>query len=134
MSLSRVKAVLLMSIVFLLGAIAGASLGTAVVSRKFASPQELSRGPAKPKFIEKLNARLHLSSPQKERLQVILDETHGQFGSLHESVKPQFEAIRNRMRDRIREQLDTAQKQEFEVMVQEYDKCRAENKPQAKRN
>ncbi len=134
MSLSRVKAVLLMSIVFLLGAIAGASLGTAVVSRKFASPTEVSQKPGKQKFIDKLNARVHLSEPQKERLQVILDETHLRFSELHESVKPQFEAIRNHMRDRIREQLDTAQKQEFEVMVEEYDKCRAQNRARGKGN
>jgi hypothetical protein len=126
MSLSRVKAVLLMSIVFLLGAIAGASLGTTVVSRKFASTPEISRKQGREKFIEKLDLRLHLLPPQREKLQLILDETHQQFGQLHQSVKPQFEAIRNQMRDRIREQLDAPQRQEFEVLIQEYDKCRAQ--------
>ncbi|MCI0628208.1 MAG: hypothetical protein L0387_42245 [Acidobacteria bacterium] len=128
MSPSRFKALALMSIVFLLGAIVGASLGTTVVSRKFASPQEAAGKPGKVKFIDKLNARLQLSPEQTGQLKIILDETHQQFGALHESVKPQFEGIRNRMRDRIREQLNDSQKQEFEVMVREYDACRDKRK------
>lgn len=128
MSASRFKAVALMSIVFLLGAIVGASLGTTIVSRKFASPQEASGRPGKAKFVDKLNARLHLSPEQTGQLKVILEETHQQFGALHESVKPQFEAIRNRTRDRIREQLNDTQRQEFEVMVREDDACRAKGR------
>jgi hypothetical protein len=130
MSLSRFKALALMSIVFLLGAIVGASLGTAIVSRKLAAPQETSGRPGKAKFVDRLNTRLHLSPEQNAQLKVILDETHQQFGTLHESVKPQFEAIRNRTRDRIREQLTDAQRPEFEAMVREDDACRAKRRMQ----
>ena len=83
---------MLMAIVFLLGAIVGASLGTTIVSRKFAAPHELAVRPGKAKFVDRLNARLHLSPQQTVQLKAILDETHQQFGALHESVKPQFEA------------------------------------------
>jgi hypothetical protein len=130
MSPSRFKALALMSIVFLLGAIVGASLGTTIVSRKFAAPQELAARPGKAKFVDRLNARLHLSQQQTAQLKVILDETHQQFGTLHESVKPQFEAIRNRTRDRIREQLTDLQRPEFEAMVREDDACRAKKRMQ----
>ena len=122
---SRFKALALMSIVFLLGAIVGASLGTTIVSRKFAAPQETAGKPGKAKFVDRLNARLHLSPQQMAQLKVIVDETHRQFGTLHESVKPQFEAIRSRTRDRIREQLTDSQKSEFEAMIREDDACRA---------
>ena len=128
MSPSRFKALMLMAIVFLLGAIVGASLGTTIVSRKFATPQETSARPGKTKFVDRLNARLHLSSEQTVQLKAILDETHQQFGALHESVKPQFEAIRSRTRDRIREQLTDAQRSEFEAMVREDDACRAKKR------
>ena len=110
MSLSKLKALLVISTVFLLGAVVGASLGTSIVSKKFASPTE---GAAK---------------SGKETLQLILDDTHKQFKELHQTVKPQFEGIRNRMRDQIREQLDAKQKQEFEVMVREYDECKSRGK------
>jgi len=130
MSPSRFKAIALMAIVFLLGAIVGASLGTAIVSRKFAAPQERAGKPGKVKFIDRLNARLHISPEQTAQLKIILDETHQQFGSLHESVKPQFEAIRQRTRDRIREQLTDSQRQEFEAMLREDDACRARKRKQ----
>ncbi len=64
MSPSRFKALALMAIVFLLGAIVGASLGTTIVSRKFAAPHELAARPGKAKFVDRLNARLHLSQQQ----------------------------------------------------------------------
>jgi hypothetical protein len=130
MSPSRFKALALMAIVFLLGAIVGASLGTTIVSRKFAAPHELAVRPGKTKFVDRLNARLHLSPEQTVQLKAILDETHQQFGALHESVKPQFEAIRSKTRDRIREQLTEAQKPEFEAMVREDDACRAKKRMQ----
>jgi hypothetical protein len=130
MSPSRFKALMLMAIVFLLGAIVGASLGTTIVSRKFAAPHELAVRPGKAKFVDRLNARLHLSSEQTLQLKAILDETHQQFGALHESVKPQFEAIRSKTRDRIREQLTEAQRPEFEAMVREDDACRAKKRLQ----
>ena len=128
MSPSRFKALMLMAIVFLLGAIVGASLGTTIVSRKFAAPHELAVRPGKAKFVDRLNARLHLSPQQTVQLKAILDETHQQFGALHESVKPQFEAIRSKTRDRIREQLTDAQRPEFEAMVREDDACRAKKR------
>ena len=130
MSPSRFKALMLMAIVFLLGAIVGASLGTTIVSRKFAAPHELAVRPGKAKFVDRLNARLHLSPEQTVQLKAILDETHQQFGALHESVKPQFEAIRSKTRDRIREQLTEAQRPEFEAMVREDDACRAKKRLQ----
>jgi hypothetical protein len=127
MSPARLKALSLMSVVFLLGAIVGASLGTAIVSKKFAAPQKMA-GPGRAKFVDRLDARLHLSPDQMAQVKTILDETHQQFGALHETVKPQFEAIRNRTRDRIRAQLTETQRQEFEAMVKEEDACRAKKR------
>ena len=127
---SRFKALMLMAIVFLLGAIVGASLGTTIVSKKFAAPHEMAGRPGKAKFVDRLNSRLHLSPQQTVQLKAILDETHQQFGTLHESVKPQFEAIRSKTRDRIREQLTDAQRPEFEAMVREDDACRAKKRIQ----
>lgn len=125
MSLSKFKAFMLMAIVFLLGTIVGASLGTAFVSRKLASPSEGSRSQAREKMIEKFRSRLKLSTQQTAQLQTILDETHKQFSVLHETVKPQFDQIRDRMRARIRELLDENQRKEFEIMNREFDQRKA---------
>ena len=102
MSLSKFKALMLMAVVFLLGSIVGASLGTALVSRKLAFPSEGTRSQRREKMIEKFKSRLKLSPEQTAQLQTILDETHKQFSALHETVKPQFDEIRDRMRARIR--------------------------------
>ena len=77
MSLSKFKALVIMSIVFLLGTIVGASLGTAIVSKKFAS--DGPHMPEKEKMIDKFKARLNLSPSQTVKLQGILDDTHKQF-------------------------------------------------------
>jgi hypothetical protein len=128
MSLSKIKAFVLISIVFLLGAVVGASLGTAIVSKKFAAGPQTPGKSGKKKTIDKFKARLSLSPSQTEKVQAILDDAHKQFGELHQAVKPQFEEIRTRMRDQIREQLDEKQKLEFENMVREYDERRAKGK------
>lgn len=129
MSFSKVKALVLISVVFLLGAVVGASLGTAIVSKKFAETPGSPSPKKKGKLIEKFKTRLNLSPSQTEQLQLILDDTHKQFGELHQAVKPQFEEIRNRMRARIREQLNDEQKREFEVMTREYDERRSKDHP-----
>ena len=72
-------------------------------------------------MIERMKTRLQLSEDQSAKLQVIMDDTHKQFSGLHETVKPQFEAIRTRMRERIREVLTEPQKSEFEKMCRELD-------------
>jgi len=125
MSLSKFKALMLMAIVFLLGGIVGASLGTTFVSRKLASPSEGSPSQKREKMIEKFKSRLKLSPQQTAQLQTILDETHRQFSALHETVRPQFDEIRDRMRAKIRELLDEDQKREFEIMNREFDQRKA---------
>ena len=79
MSLSKLKALLVISTVFLLGAVVGASLGTSIVSKKFASPTEGAAKSGKEKLIDKFKARLNLSPGQTETLQLILDDTHKQL-------------------------------------------------------
>jgi uncharacterized membrane protein len=121
-SLSKFKALLVIAVVFLLGAVAGASLGRTVLwSFSTKGPHHHARG----SFIEKLQGRLNLSDEQRIGIQAILDEAHQQFGRLHKSVKPQFETIRQQMRERIREQLNPDQDREFAAMCAEYDQRKA---------
>jgi Spy/CpxP family protein refolding chaperone len=124
MSLSKFKALVVITVVFLLGAVVGASLGRAVLSPLAAKE---SHRHSRVRFIEKLQSRLNLSDEQTLRVQAILDDARQQFGTLHESVKPQFETIRRQMRERIHQQLGPDQTQEFAAMCAEYDQRRAEH-------
>lgn len=122
MNLSKFKALAVIAVVFLLGAVAGASLSRTVLrSISARGPHHHSRGP----FIEKLQKRLDLSGEQRTQVQAILDESHQQFGRLHQSVKPRFETIRQQMAERIRKQLNPDQAREFAAMRAEYEKRKA---------
>ena len=125
MSYARFKALSLMALVFLLGAVVGASLGTTFISNRFASTPKISSSQGRQKTLDKFKSRLGLSPEQTDRLQIILEETRKEFSNLHQSVKPQYDEIRHRMRTQIREILNDDQKKEFEVMNREYDERRA---------
>ncbi len=122
---SKFKASLLIGVVFLLGAIVGASLGTTIVSRKFAAPAGVSESQRRKMVLEKCKSLLKLTPEQARKVQIILEQTHQQFKDLNQSIKPQSDEIRNRMRGRVRELLSDEQKNEFEVMTREYDQRRA---------
>jgi len=74
---------------------------------------------------EKFRSRLKLNSEQSERVRVILQATHQEFKDLNRSIKPQSDALRNRMRSQVRELLTDDQKKEFEAMTREYDERKA---------
>ena len=120
MNFSKFKVFLLIAIVFLIGVVVGAAVDQAFLSG--IGTQRHSQEP----FIEKLQNRLHLSVEQTLAVQTILDKAHEQFKMLYESVKPQFEGIRQLMRTQISEQLDPDQDQEFTVMCNEYKQRKVE--------
>jgi|RhiMetdeSRZDD1v2_1073273.scaffolds.fasta_scaffold102826_3 hypothetical protein len=122
---SKFKAFMLIAVVFLLGAIVGGSLGTTIVSRKFASPPEISWRQKRNMILEKFRSRLELTAEQSEKVQAILEQTHQQVRTLEQSIKPQSVEIRNQMRSRVRELLGEDQKTKFEVMTREYDQRKA---------
>jgi uncharacterized membrane protein YciS (DUF1049 family) len=125
MNQSKFKASMLIAVVFLLGAIVGGSLGTTIVSRKFASPPEISWRQKRNMILEKFRSRLELTPEQSEKVQAILEQTHQQFRTLGQSIKPQSVEIRNQMRGKVRELLGEDQKSKFEVMTHEYDQRKA---------
>src|SRR5262245_3113395 len=123
MNQSKLKASLLIGIVFLLGAIVGGSLGTTIVSRKFAAPPEISAKQRRNMLLEKFRSRLNLTPEQTDKVQAILEQTHKQFRALDQG--PQSTEIRNQMRGKVRELLAEDQKKAFEVMTREYDQRKA---------
>ena len=124
---AKFKAFLLVLVVFTLGLVLGASLATTFVSRKLAAAGPPSPRDVRHHMMDTFKQRLALSPVEEEKLQVIFDDAHQQFKALHATVKPQFDAIRSQMRERIREILDDKQKKEFEVMVQEFDRREREH-------
>ena len=123
----KLKAFLLVIVVFVLGLILGASVATTIVSRRLAAAESPSPRDGRHHMMDTFKSRLQLSPAQAEKLQVIFDDTHQQFRTLHQTVKPQYDSIRDQMRNRVREMLDEKQKREFEVMVNEFEKREKEH-------
>ena len=120
----KLRAIFLMSAVFALGAITGASWSTIAVSKKFPFA-EISPGKGTVSMVEKFRSRLKLSVDQTEQLEIILHEAHQDFSELHQSVKPQFEGIRQKMRSSIRQMLSEEQKRGYEAMIREREQLRS---------
>ena len=116
---------MLIGVVFLLGAIVGGSLGTTIVSRKFAAPPEISAKQRRNMLLEKFRSRLNLTPEQTDKVRVILEQTRQQVRGLEQTIKPQSAEIRNQMRGNVRELLAADQKKAFEVMTREYDQRKA---------
>lgn len=127
MTAMKLKAFLLVIVVFALGLILGASVATTIVSRRLATAEPPSPRDGRHHMMDTFKSRLQLSPAQAEKLQVIFDDTHQQFRTLQQTVKPQYDAIRDQMRNRVREMLDERQKKEFAVMVEEFEKREKEH-------
>ena len=125
MNPSKFKASMLIGVVFLLGAIVGGSLGTTIVSRKFAAPPEISAKQRRNMLLEKFRSRLNLTPEQTDKVRVILEQTRQQVRGLEQTIKPQSAEIHNQMRGKVRELLAEDQKKAFEVMTREYDQRKA---------
>ena len=118
-SLFKLRLIVSISAVFLLGVVIGASWSGILVSRNVAA--QLSQPSGKPGIIEELKTRLKLSPGQMQQIDLILDETQSEFIQLHRAVKPQFEQIRQTMRSGIRQMLNQEQEREYEGMIRERD-------------
>lgn len=64
-------------------------------------------------FAKSLERRLDLDEGQKRQLEVILRDTHREFGVLHQDVGPRAMAILRRMQGRIEAMLTPEQSAEF---------------------
>jgi Tfp pilus assembly protein PilN len=68
-----------------------------------------------------LKRELKLSDAQTQQVEQIMQQTDGKFRDLQQQVEPQFEAIRNESRDRIRKILNPQQLAKFNQLVQRFE-------------
>jgi len=116
--------------VFVLGAALGGVLGYIFGHRPVSAaivPQ--SEPERRAKRVEQMTKDLTLTDDQRQKLDAILSELHGEFKTLHEQNDAQMDQARQRGRNRIREILTPEQKPKFEEFIKKMDAERKNNQP-----
>ncbi|HSD49975.1 MAG TPA: hypothetical protein VLG48_01110 [Candidatus Methylomirabilis sp.] len=119
----RVKGALLLLLAFALGTTTGA-LGLGLYQARTGWWGSGRRDPQRFQqfMLRRLTRELDLRAEQRQQVEAILRESGEAFTRLREEIRPQFQAIRERSRDRIRALLDPGQQAKFETLAQEWER------------
>ncbi len=120
MTKSRLAASGLLALVFALGALAGGA-ATMLADRTRHGPDRFGDHPS---FVQFLKDELALSPDQEQRVEAVLDHHQPAMDSIWGTVRPQFEAERQNVRQEIRALLDPDQLKKYEILVARRDSLR----------
>jgi hypothetical protein len=73
-------------------------------------------------MLQRLSRELDLRPDQRERVEAVLKETGQDFARLRAELRPRFQEIRSRSRDRIRTILDGEQQAKFDALSAEWER------------
>lgn len=125
MTFSRSATAMYLALVFASGAVVG------VLGHKFYNAREVN-ATSRPqpdewrrKYMDEMQTRLNLSSDQKLRLNILLDETRSRVREAQARAKPEIDQIKAEQVEKIRSMLDEKQRVE-------YNKLRKEREERAK--
>ncbi len=118
------RAVVYLALVFVLGFACGA-LATYWAEKNawFHSGEKEDHSP-----LQWLTRELDLTPEQQKELEPILDKTGREYYRLFEKVRPEFEAIREETRGKIRALLTEAQRAKFEELVRKIEEREARHR------
>jgi len=107
------KAWLLVTVIFVTGALAGAFAMRAYMARNLPELLAASRQRFEVHFLEMLDRELGLTEEQQQRLLPILKDAAGKGDVIHASVRRQFDSLREETDTRIVKELDAQQRVKF---------------------
>lgn len=113
------KAHLIILTTFVLGVIVGGS-GQYLWTQQSA-PRQLD---TTAEIIDELSEKVGLEPGQKERIEAIVDETISRYEKMRNQVRPQFIAIRDEARFRVREILSAEQQVRYDQWTREQDQLK----------
>lgn len=118
----RLKGALLLLLAFVLGATAGAlGFGLYQARTGWWGPRR-DAGRFQQIMLKRLTSELDLRADQQQQVEAILRESGEEFARLRQEIRPRFQEIRERSRDRIRALLDPGQQAKFETLAQEWER------------
>jgi len=120
MTRSRLAASGLLALVFALGALVGGA-ATMLADRTRHGGDRFGE---RPSFVQILKEELVLTADQEQRITGILDRHQPAMDSIWGTVRPQFEAERQTVRNEIRALLEPDQLKKYEVLIARRDSIR----------
>lgn len=124
---TRLKILLVLVGVFLLGGVTGASLASFYRLRGDGGPERHERrggggrGNREDKIFESMRRDLNLTDQQATEIRAILDQTRNDYRALRAEVRPRYDAVRQNARTRIRALLTPEQQKLFDARAAERD-------------
>ncbi|HYG12484.1 MAG TPA: hypothetical protein VD835_21295 [Pyrinomonadaceae bacterium] len=120
---TRLKILLVLVGVFLLGGVTGASLASFYRLRGVERHERRGggRGNREDKIFESMRRDLSLTEQQATEIRAILDQTRNDYRTLRAEVRPRYDAVRQNARTRIRALLTPEQQKLFDARAAERD-------------
>jgi Spy/CpxP family protein refolding chaperone len=119
---TRLKILLVLLCVFILGGVTGASLDSLYRLRgRHGGRQDGNGRGGTDKMFEHMRRELNLTEPQATEIRAILDQTRNEYRALRTEVRPRYDAVRQNARTRIRALLTPEQQKLFDARAAERD-------------
>ena len=125
---TRLKILLVLLVVFILGGVTGASLDS--IYRTRGDRREGVRGKGgvrEDKIFQRMRSDLNLSEQQATEIRAILDQTRNDYRALRTEVRPRYDAVRQNARTRIRALLTPEQQKLFDARAAARDARRSDD-------
>jgi Spy/CpxP family protein refolding chaperone len=118
------KASLWLGVVFVLGIALGGILGYAFAHRSYAAAPQMTAEERRAQKRARLVEEVALTAEQKTQIFAILDQAQEENKAIHVTTDPQFDAVRQKAREKIRQVLTPEQKPRFEDFLRRMDEER----------
>jgi Spy/CpxP family protein refolding chaperone len=126
---AKQRAAIWVAVVFLLGASLGGLVGYVFAHRSVSANTPLTAQERRAKKVEELTRVADLTPEQRQQLEAILTQLHGEYKALHEQSDAQINQARQQGRNQIRAILTPEQEPKFEEFLKRMDEERRRNAP-----
>jgi len=130
---AKQRAALWVAVVFLLGAALGGVVGYIFAHRTVSANAPMTAQQRRARKVEQLTKDANLTPEQRQQLESILTQLHGEYKALHEQADAQIDQARQKGRSQIRAMLTPEQKLAFEEFLKKMDEERKRNGPPPER-
>jgi Spy/CpxP family protein refolding chaperone len=130
---AKQRAAVWVAVVFLLGVLLGGVVGYVFAHHPVSANAPLSPQERRAQKVEELTRVANLTPEQRQQLEAILTQLHGEYKALHEQSDAQIDQARQKGRNQIRAILTAEQKPKFEEFLRKMDEERKRNGPRPER-
>jgi Spy/CpxP family protein refolding chaperone len=130
---AKQRAALWVAVVFLLGAALGGVVGFIFAHRSVSANAPMTAQERRAQKVEELTRAANLTPDQRQQLEAILTQLHGEYKALREQSDAQIDQARQKGRNQIRAILTPDQKPQFEAFLKKMDEERKRNGPPPER-